>query len=219
MARHGILLTDDVTVYTDKILHLADMYINSLEYPEDISKPNNLFNGLIKFIHVNYFKQYRFDYSDIEFFNNVWDIYTSLCYKHNKSPTIIEYCLLLGISRETLHSWKTSTTRNYKYFDKDNNPIKDIAGWKINHQGEEYRQEISTSHSDTVKKWLEECENNLLRGATEQNKVGCIFVLKANYGYTETAPIPAVNPHQTLTASELPRLGQSEPLQISGDSE
>ena len=44
----------------------------------------------------------------------------------------------------------------------------------------------SSAHSQTVKKWLAECESSLVDGATERNSVGCIFALKANYGYTET---------------------------------
>ena len=43
-----------------------------------------------------------------------------------------------------------------------------------------------SAHSQTVKKWLAECESSLVDGATERNSVGCIFALKANYGYTET---------------------------------
>jgi hypothetical protein len=33
--------------------------------------------------------------------------------------------------------------------------------------------------------WLRECELALVDGATEQNSIGCIFALKANYGYVE----------------------------------
>ena len=53
----------------------------------------------------------------------------------------------------------------------------------------EYRagdEGASSIRSQTVKKWLKECESSLLDGATERNSVGCIFALKANYGYTET---------------------------------
>ena len=43
----------------------------------------------------------------------------------------------------------------------------------------------SSPHSQTVKKWLKECESSLVDGATEKNSIGCIFALKANYGYSE----------------------------------
>ena len=53
----------------------------------------------------------------------------------------------------------------------------------------EYRagdEGTSSTRSQTVKKWLKECESSLVDGATERNSIGCIFALKANYGYTET---------------------------------
>lgn len=202
---------DGQEIYTHKIKSLADEYINTLDNPEDIYNNNTLFNGLVKYIYNNYFKYNPIDYADIEYIDSIWDIYTSLCYKYNKYPTIIEFCLMININRETVTSWKNENTRNYKYYTTDGQEIKDIAGWKLNHPGEKYRQELSTSHSNTVKKWLAECENNLFRGAAEGNKVGCIFALKANYGYTETAPVPVQNQNQrVLAVDELPKLGQSD---------
>lgn len=187
---------DGQEIYTHKIKSLADDYINTLDNPEDIYNNNTMFNGLIKYIYNNYFKFNPIDYADIEYIDSIWDIYTSLCYKYNKYPTIIEFCLMINISRDTVNSWKNGDTREYKYYTKGGELIKDLPAWKLNHPNEEYRQESSTSHSYTVKKWLAECENNLFRGAAEGNKVGCIFALKANYGYTETAPVPVQNPHQ-----------------------
>ncbi|MCM1221742.1 MAG: hypothetical protein NC548_45450 [Lachnospiraceae bacterium] len=183
-------------IYAHKIKALADEYINTLDNPDDIYNNNTLFNGMIKYIYINYFKHNKIDYGDIEYLDNLWNIYTSLCYKYNKYPTIIEYCLMININRETITSWKNGDTREYIYYTMSGERIKDLPGWKLGHPGEEYRQESSAKHSNTVKKWLAECENNLFRGAAEGNKVGCIFALKANYGYTETAPIPVQNPHQ-----------------------
>lgn len=197
MKANTVKTADGSELYLHRIQELADEYINTLDDPSLIYNPQtSLFNGMIKYINNNYFKHNPIDYSDIEYIDSIWDIYTSLCYKYNKYPTIIEFCLLININRETVTSWKNENTRQYKYYTKDGEQIKDIAGWKLNHPGEEYTQELSTSHSNTVKKWLAECENALFRGAAEGNKVGCIFALKANYGYTETAPVLAVNPYQ-----------------------
>lgn len=201
--------SDGTEVYSHAIKRLADEYISTLDEPELIYNPQtSFFNGMIKYINNNYFKYNPVDYANIEYIDSIWDIYTSLCYKYNKYPTIIEFCLLINISRDTVNSWKNEDTRKYVYYTADGEQIKDIAGWKLNHPNEDYRQELSTSHSYTVKKWLAECENALFRGAAEGNKVGCIFALKANYGYTETAPVPVQNPNQrVLTATELPKLG------------
>ena len=187
---------DGQEIYTHKIKSLADDYINTLDNPDDIYNNNTLFNGLIKYINLNYFKFNPIDYADIEYIDSIWDIYTSLCYKYNKYPTIIEFSLLININKDTINAWKNEDTRKYKYYTKGGELIKDFPAWRLNHQNEDYRKESSTSHSVTVKKWLAECENNLFRGAAEGNKVGCIFALKANYGYTETAPVQVQNPHQ-----------------------
>lgn len=193
-------------VYRHRILELVDDYINNLDNPEDINNNNTLFNGLIKYISGNYFKYNPIDYADIEHIDSIWDIYTGLCYKYNKYPTIIEFCLLINISRETINSWKNEETRGYIYYTADGERIKDINTYRMNHPGAQYTKKPSNAHSCTVKKWYAECENNLFRGAAEGNKVGCIFALKANYGYTETSPVSTVNQNQrVLTADELPR--------------
>lgn len=199
-----------VEIYKHKILELADEYVQDLPNPEDINGNNTLFNGLIKFIYNNYFKFNPIDYADIEYIDSIWDIYTGLCYKYNKYPTIIEFCLMINISRDTVNSWKNGDTREYKYYTTDGRVIPNLQAWRNAHPNEEYRRELSGNHSSTVKKWLSECENNLFRGAAEGNKVGCIFALKANYGYTETAPVPCINTHQqALTAAELPKFNQN----------
>ena len=67
----------------------------------------------------------------------------------------------------------------------------------------------SSEHSRTVKKWLAECESSLVDGATERNSVGCIFALKANYGYTETPQ------RIEITGASAPVLSQEDIRQIA----
>ena len=76
----------------------------------------------------------------------------------------------------------------------------------------EYRagdEGASSTRSQTVKKWLKECESSLVDGATERNSVGCIFALKANYGYTETPQ------RIEITGSGTPALSQNDIKQIA----
>ena len=82
-----------------------------------------------------------------------------------------------------LQNSKTNTNRiasvSYTHLSNDT-----FNAWKNG----EYRagaDGTSSAHSLTVKKWLAECESSLVDGATERNSIGCIFALKANYGYTE----------------------------------
>lgn len=66
--------------------------------------------------------------------NDLWDIYTALCYKYNSVITIERYCILINISRETFYSWYKGETKN------------------------EYCAELGSSRSDTIKKWDRESE-------------------------------------------------------------
>ena len=161
-----------IEVYETKIHELADEYINTLDDPDKINNNPSLFTGMIKYIYKHLFKPGKndkvkynantvLDTGDIDLLNNIWDIYTDLCYKYNKRPTILNFSLLIGIDNRTIDTWRRGEYR---------------AG----------EDGASSLHSQTVKKWLKECESSLLDGATEKNSVGCIFALKANYGYTET---------------------------------
>lgn len=161
-------------IYEDKIKYYADEYINTFDDPDSISINNNpsLFTGMIKYIYKNLFKPGKkdkvlsnsnsnLDLGDIDLLDNIWGIYTELCYKYSKRPTILNFSLMIGVDNTTIDSWRRGEYR---------------AG----------DEGASSIRSQTVKKWLKECESSLLDGATERNSVGCIFALKANYGYTET---------------------------------
>lgn len=148
-------------VYETKIHELADDYINTLDDPESINNNPSLFTGMIKYIYRHLYKNNPINNDDIGLIDNIWSIYTELCYKYSKRPTLLNFSLLVGINNDTFNAWKNGEYR----------------------RGE---NGASSEHSRTVKKWLSECESSLVDGATERNSVGCIFALKANYGYTET---------------------------------
>lgn len=169
-----VKLKDGTEIYTNRIYELADEYINTLEAPETM-KGSNLFNGIIKYIYINLFKIKPLDNADIQSIDDIWSIYTSLCYKYNKRPTLLNFSLMVGINYDTFNTWKNG----------------------------EYRGGLGSPHSEAVKKWLAECESSLLDGAIEQNSIGCIFALKANYGYTETAPVPVVNRAQVQSIEQI----------------
>ena len=161
-----------VEIYETKIHEYADEYINTLNDPESINNNPSLFTGMIKYIYKHLFKPGKkdkvlsnsnsnLDLSDIDLLDNIWSIYTELCYKYSKRPTILNFSLMIGVDNTTIDSWRRG---EYRAGDGG----------------------TSSTRSQTVKKWLKECESSLLDGATEKNSVGCIFALKANYGYTET---------------------------------
>ena len=170
---NAIKAENGIEVYEHDIKYYADEYISQLPEKEDsINNNPSLFTGMIKYIYKHLFKPGKkdkvkynantnLDTGDIELLNNLWEVYTELCYKYNKRPTILNFSLLIGIDNRTIDTWRRGEFR---------------AG----------EDGASSAHSQTVKKWLAECESSLVDGATERNSVGCIFALKANYGYTET---------------------------------
>lgn len=171
-------------IYETKIHYFADEYINTLSDPESINNNPSLFTGMIKYIYRHLFKNNPINNDDIGLIDNIWSIYTELCYKYSKRPTLLNFSLLVGINNDTFNAWKN---------------------------GEYRRGENGTSseHSRTVKKWLAECESSLVDGATERNSVGCIFALKANYGYTETPQ------RIEITGANTPALSQEDIRQIA----
>ena len=182
-------------IYETKIHYFADEYINTLSDPDSINNNPSLFTGMIKYIYKYLFKPKRndkvlynsnsvLDTGDIELLDNIWNIYTELCYRYNKRPTLLNFSLLVGIGNDVFNSW--------------------IRG--------EYRageNGASSPHCQTAKKWKAECESSLVDGATERNSVGCIFALKANYGYTETPQ------RIEITGTNTPALSQEDIRQIA----
>ena len=182
-------------VYESRIHELADDYINTLTDPESINNNPSLFTGMIKYIYKYLFKPGKkdkvlsnsnsnLDLSDIDLLDNIWGIYTELCYKYSKRPTILNFSLMIGVDNTTIDSWRRGEYR---------------AG----------DEGASSTRSQTVKKWLKECESSLVDGATERNSVGCIFALKANYGYTETPQ------RIEITGANAPALSQEDIRQIA----
>ena len=173
-----------VEIYETKIHEYADEYINTLNDPESINNNPSLFTGMIKYIYRHLFKNNPINNDDIGLIDNIWSIYTELCYKYSKRPTLLNFSLLVGINNDTFNAWKNGEYRRGK-------------------------DGTSSAHSRTVKKWLAECESSLVDGATERNSVGCIFALKANYGYTETPQ------RIEITGNQAPALSHDEIRQIA----
>lgn len=195
-----VMAENGLEIYEDKIKYYADEYINCLDDPDSINNNPSLFTGMIKYIYKHLFKPGKkdkvlsnsnsnLDLSDIDLLDNIWGIYTELCYKYSKRPTILNFSLMIGVDNTTIDSWRRGEYR---------------AG----------DEGTSSTRSQTVKKWLKECESSLVDGATERNSVGCIFALKANYGYTETPQrVEIVNgqqPEQVAADIAARHIGQSK---------
>lgn len=189
-------------IYTDDMYVYADEYINTLRDPDSVyNSAGNTFTGMIKYInrHMGFTKDI---YADINILNNIWEIYTELVYRYNQKPTMEEYALLIGASRDTIYSWLNGTSRGTIYRDKEGNVINDFFTWQSGHKGEPYTQEPSTERADTIKKWQEECKLGRYKSAASGN-VGGIFLCKAVDGMVETAPVQLENTTQRQSIEEI----------------
>lgn len=182
---NNVKLENGAEIYIDQAYALADQYIQEMQDQEGYTdeemralmrKPQS-FKGMLKYIYNNLFKirdidikynnkNSRIDYGDINLLNNIWSIYTTLCYKYLQNPTLLNFSLFSGIDRDTFKSW--------------------MAG--------EYREgdgEARGKRSAIVKKWKSECESALVDSAMTGNP-GPMFLLKADYGYTEAPQLVQV---------------------------
>lgn len=188
-------------VYEHRIYELADDYIFKT-FKDDCSddeiktlmRKSQPFKGMLKHIYNNLFKikdndiKYNnknssIDYGNIDLLNDLWGIYTSLCYKYLQNPTLLNFSIFTGIDQTTFDSWKN----------------------------EDYRSGAdgaSSEHSKSYKKWLKECESALYDTAMTGNP-GAMFLLKSNYGYTETPQ------RIEITGSGSPALSQNDIKQIA----
>ncbi len=170
---------NDIEVYTDDMFMYADEYIDTLHDKDSIyNSTGNTFTGMIKYInrHMGFTKEI---YADINILNNIWEVYTELVYTYNQKPTIEEYALLVGISRETIYSWMRGEYRSADICEK-----------------------LGSSRSDTIKKWQEECRLGRYKSAASGN-VGGIFLCKAVDGMVETAPVQVENVAQRRTLEQI----------------
>lgn len=179
MKDNTVISGDGIEVYTDRMFYYADEYIGTLRDQDSIyNTVGHTFTGMIKYInrHMRFSKEI---YADINLLNDIWEIYTELVYKYNQKPTIEEYALLIGISRETLYSWMRGEYRSGDICEK-----------------------LGSSRPDTVKKWQEECKLGRYKSAASGN-VGGIFLCKAVDGMVETAPALVQNPEQQRTLEQI----------------
>ena len=196
---------DGSEVYTSKILELADDFFDhelTERQREDIYTKSSIFRAMILYISDNIPKP---DNNNIELLDDIFNIYIRLCGKYDKLPTLELFSMLINVNPTTLSKWSSGEYRTSVYYDSEGQYIKDFPAWQLNHKGEPYRAEPSTSHSQTVKKWKEICAGFLMDDLSNSNGTNAnkIFTAKAAYGKVETAPVPVANLEQHRTAEQI----------------
>ena len=116
-----INLIDKTSIDENRILELADEYINYvLPDKEDIN--NRLaFSGCLRYIYNNLFKPSDYDicinnqnskipYQDIVSIQTAYNKFIDLCCKYKKEFTLSSFCLMTGIESQTLDDWLNNRT-------------------------------------------------------------------------------------------------------------
>lgn len=200
MMGNAVRAENGAEVYKEKVLEIADEYTAETfpDCKEDeikmLMRKSQPFKGMLKYINNRLFKlkdgdikynnkNSNIDYSDIDYINRLWDIYTSLCYRYLQNPTLLNFSLFTGIANETFSDWISGNYRGGT----------DGAG---------------SLYCQSAKKWKEECEAALYDTAMTGNP-GAMFLLKSNYGYTETPQ------RIEITGANAPALSQEDIRQIA----
>lgn len=106
-------------------------------------------------------RKYKADIDNIKELNILWDIYTVICCTCRIKPTMLRFAIMIRINRDTLQSW--------------------IKG--------ENAGRVASGHSVSAQKWKNECESTLYDEVIQTGNIGCMFALKANYGYRDNIQI------------------------------
>lgn len=180
--KDNIMLTyNGMEIYKTDIDILCDEYINSLSNPDMIYK-SAVFNGLLDYIYKHSLKDILGNKvkNDYQLLNNIfYNIYLPICYKYNKTPTILQFSVLCDIDNANITDIKNGIYRT-------NGAI------------------VNNNSTQIVKKWYSVCESALLGKAIDESSIGGMFALKACYGYrdnvivTETPQQLAVDSPETI---------------------
>lgn len=188
--KDNVIISDSgIEIFQSDIDVLVNEYISTLPDETMIYK-SMTFKGLLLYIYTHKLKyviesiknnkQMNDSSIDYSLMDSIFEnIYLPLCYKFFIVPTVLSFSVFVGISNTYLTEVASGIYRN---------------GSKVN-----------SENTVTVKKWYAVCESALADKAFNDNGIGAIFGLKANYQWTETAP-------QIVQAEQLT---QSTPEQIA----
>ena len=180
---------NNLKIYQDKIYFLVDDFIDR-EYPgltqEELINAKGFFDLLLSYLSQNYVKGIVQETSlprrklryNITVLDNLFNIYKDLCYKYKKNnrPTLVQFCIFVNISKDTLNNWINNMTSD---------------------------QVLSPEDNATVRKWVNICESALVDGSGEYVKE--IFLLKASHGYQDNNNNITVT-HKVLPALTLEQI-------------
>lgn len=124
---------------------------------------------------------------DYDIIYNILEYYVYLCNQYNKEVSIMGFSKLTKIDTDTINSWGNNENK------------------------------LSSKSSAIYKKLTQEREESLANKLADgkQNPVGVIAMLNRHYGWASPYTSDSNRQKQSLTAAELPQLGQGKPLAIT----
>ena len=152
-------------IYLSELDVLVDEYTSGMD-EETLSRPAG-FLGLLKHLYMVKFRpsenrlyNSRSMLDSPEDISRLWDWYCTLCYRFQKTPTVLQFGILTGVDRHTFQDWADGSTRG-----------------------------ANPAYSTVSKKMKAEAEAALESKAIETSSIGAIFGLKASHQWREAAPV------------------------------
>lgn len=158
-------------VKSDKgVIYLSDLYRIEQEYTDNLPDPSIVnksigFIGLLEYVysHMLYDIGLKHDNGtyNIQIIDAVFDnVFIPLCARHNIVPTVIQFTNMCKIANRNVICIHTT-------------------GCDTNGKA------VSFDTIQTVEKWFNYCEGGLTNKVSNENGIGAMFLLKAQYGYVE----------------------------------
>ena len=188
-------------IYLNNIYSYIDEFIES-EYAgltdNELKENRAFFPALVQYLYNNYIGEllgnkleYKLDghkpiYNNIKLLDSLFEIYVMLVYKYknNNRPSILEYCIFTGISRDTVYKWLNG----------------DIDSIILQSVSDDRRKYITSEYADTVQKWQAICEQSLIDG---KDTIKELFILKCKYGYQEKNDINVIVNHKNIIDADV----------------
>lgn len=184
-----------------------DLYLHQFQDEQNIDDlrtvPQSVWNGALRYIYNHVFKHNSHvlkSHNNIVNNNNIMDsnynmynynllldiadyyIY-SMCMVYNKEVSIIGFETLTGVSQENIYNWANESN-------------------KLSSEGFKIYKKLTQMREESL-------SNKLVDG--KQNPVGTIAVLNRQFGWASPYTSDANRQKSSLTAAELPKLGENNP--------
>lgn len=186
-----------------------DMYLRMFQEEQEIEDlrtvPQSVWNACLMYIQRHVFNDRsllkqknniqnpgsildsNYNMYDYELLYNILEYYVYICNQYNKEISIMGFSKLTKIDTENIYNWGNENNK------------------------------LGSRSFDIYKKLTQEREESLSNKLADgkQNPVGVIAMLNRHYGWASPYTSDSNRQKQSLTAAELPKLGENKPLELT----